>query len=125
MLTITHDINKKLDNPNFLSENLVFIDSQIEDYQFLVSGIYGGINVVIIPENQDGIEVITTYLEKYINYRQNLDAIHIFSHGSPGSVKLGNIFLTILSLQDLDVAVVKKKFNYKNCCNDEIGMLGD
>ena len=93
MLTITHDINKKLDNPNFLSENLVFIDSQIEDYQFLVSGIYGGINVVIIPENQDGIEVITTYLEKYINYRQNLDAIHIFSHGSPGSVKLGNIFL--------------------------------
>ena len=58
MLTITHDINQKSDNPNFLSQNLVFIDSQIDNPQFLVSGIYGGINVVIIPKNQDGIEKI-------------------------------------------------------------------
>ncbi|MDE5085329.1 MAG: DUF4347 domain-containing protein, partial [Trichodesmium sp. St18_bin1] len=84
---------QKSDNPSFLSQNIVFIDSQIENYQFLVSGIYAGVNVVVIPQNQDGIEVITTHLEKYINYRQNLEAIHIFSHGSPGSLKLGNIFL--------------------------------
>ena len=84
---------QKSDNPSFLPQNIVFIDSQIENYQFLVSGIYAGVNVVVIPQNQDGIEVITTHLEKYINYRQNLEAIHIFSHGSPGSLKLGNIFL--------------------------------
>ncbi|MGD1702881.1 DUF4347 domain-containing protein [Dapis sp. BLCC M229] len=93
MLTADRQINHKLETPNFLSPNLVFIDSQIEDYQFLISGIYEGIDVVVIPQNKDGIKVITATLEKYINYQQKLDAIHIFSHGSPGSLKLGNIFL--------------------------------
>ncbi|WP_094678181.1 DUF4347 domain-containing protein, partial [Hydrocoleum sp. CS-953] len=54
---------------------------------------YQGIDIVIIPQNQDGIEVITATLEKYINSHKKLDAIHIFSHGSPGSIKLGDIFL--------------------------------
>ncbi|NES02452.1 MAG: DUF4347 domain-containing protein [Okeania sp. SIO2F4] len=93
MLTADLQINHKLETPNFLSPNLVFIDSQIEDYQFLISGIYEGIDVVVIPQNKDGIKLITATLEKYINYQQKLDAIHIFSHGSPGSLKLGNIFL--------------------------------
>ncbi|NEQ37427.1 MAG: DUF4347 domain-containing protein [Okeania sp. SIO3I5] len=93
MLTVTNHINHKSDNPNFSFQNLVFLDSQIDDYQFLISGIYAGIDVVVIPQNQDGIKVITTTLEKYINSQQKLDAIHIFSHGSPGSLKLGNIFL--------------------------------
>ena len=95
MLTADRQINQKLGVSNFLSPNLVFIDSQIEDYQFLVSGIYEGISVIIIPQNQDGIEVITTHLEQYTNSRQKLDAIHIFSHGSPGSLKLGNISLEL------------------------------
>ncbi|MEM1169130.1 MAG: DUF4347 domain-containing protein [Cyanobacteria bacterium P01_H01_bin.35] len=93
MLTADNHIHQKSNNSNFSLQNLVFIDSQIEDYQFLISGFYAGIDVVIIPENQDGIEVITTHLETYTNSRQKLDAIHIFSHGSPGSLKLGDIFL--------------------------------
>ena len=93
MLTLTNHINQKSDNPNFLSPNLVFIDSQIDNPQFLISGIYAGIDVVVIPQNQDGIKVITATLEKYIKQEQKLDAIHIFSHGSPGSLKLGNILI--------------------------------
>ncbi|MGD1804093.1 DUF4347 domain-containing protein [Dapis sp. BLCC M126] len=93
MLTADRHINQKLENPNFLSSNLVFIDSQIQDYRFLISGFYPGIDVVVIPKNQDGLEVITGTLKKYIKQEQKLDAIHIFSHGSPGSLKLGDIFL--------------------------------
>ncbi|MEB3341398.1 DUF4347 domain-containing protein [Okeania sp.] len=90
---VSPDLNQKSEKSNFLSPNLVFIDSQIDNYQFLISGIYAGTNIVVIPENKDGIEVITTNIEKYTNSCQKLDAIHIFSHGSPGSLKLGNIFL--------------------------------
>ena len=90
MLTADNHINQKSNNPNFLSPNIVFIDSQIEDYQFLISGFYSGIDVIAIPQNQDGIKVITATLEKYIKQDQKLDAIHIFSHGSPGSLKLGD-----------------------------------
>ncbi|NEP84843.1 MAG: DUF4347 domain-containing protein [Okeania sp. SIO3B3] len=90
---VANQINQKSEKSNLLSQNIVFIDSQIDNYQFLTSGIYRGINVVVIPQNQDGIEVITANLEKYRNSEQKLDAIHILSHGSRGSLKLGNIFL--------------------------------
>ncbi len=99
MLTAVHPINYQSENPDSLSRNLVFIDSQVYDFQTLVSGIYEGIDTVIIPENQDGIKFITATLENYTNSPKKLDAIHIFSHGSPGSLSLGNILVNIDTLK--------------------------
>src|SRR4028118_1681740 len=64
---------------------LVFIDSKVEDYQSLISGVSPNAEVIILDETLDGIEQITERLAT----KQNIEAIHIISHGSPGAVQLG------------------------------------
>src|SRR4028119_468009 len=64
---------------------LVFIDSNVEDYQSLISGVSPNAEVIILDETLDGIEQITERLAT----KQNIEAIHIISHGSPGAVQLG------------------------------------
>ncbi|WP_236508538.1 DUF4347 domain-containing protein, partial [Tychonema sp. BBK16] len=68
-----------------LVSNLVFIDSNVEDYQSLISGVSPNAEVIILDETRDGIEQITERLA----IEQNIEAIHIISHGSPGAVQLG------------------------------------
>jgi hypothetical protein len=65
--------------------HLVFIDSNVEDYQSLISGVSPNAEVIILDETLDGIEQITERLAT----KQNIEAIHIISHGSPGAVQLG------------------------------------
>ncbi|MDB9514376.1 DUF4347 domain-containing protein, partial [Kamptonema animale CS-326] len=65
--------------------NLVFIDSNVEDYQSLISGVSPNAEVIILDETLDGIEQITERLAT----EKNIEAIHIISHGSPGAVQLG------------------------------------
>ncbi|MBW3586695.1 MAG: DUF4347 domain-containing protein, partial [Cyanobacteria bacterium 0813] len=64
---------------------LVCIDSNVEDYQSLISGVYPNAEVIILDETRDGIEQITERL----GIEKNIEAIHIISHGSPGAVQLG------------------------------------
>ncbi|MEG4104204.1 DUF4347 domain-containing protein, partial [Microcoleus sp. Pol17_C1] len=64
---------------------LVFIDSNVEDYQSLISGVSPKGKVIILDETRDGIEQITQRLA----IEKNIEAIHIISHGSPGVVQLG------------------------------------
>src|SRR4028118_2309591 len=65
--------------------HVVFIDSNVENYQSLISGVSPNAEVIILDETLDGIEQITERLAT----KQNIEAIHIISHGSPGSVQLG------------------------------------
>jgi hypothetical protein len=65
--------------------SLVFIDSNVEDYQSLISDVSPNAEVIILDETLDGIEQITQRL----TIEQNIEAIHIVSHGSPGAVQLG------------------------------------
>jgi hypothetical protein len=71
--------------PQKFASNLVFIDSNVEDYQSLISGVSPNAEVIILDETLDGIEQITERLA----IEQNIEAIHIISHGSPGAVQLG------------------------------------
>ena len=64
---------------------LVFIDSNVEDYQSLISGISPNAEVIILDETLGGIEQITERLAT----KQNIEVIHIISHGSPSTVQLG------------------------------------
>src|SRR4028119_1099659 len=64
---------------------LVFIDSNVEDYQSLISGVSPNAEVIILDETLDGIEQIAERLA----IEQHIEAIHIISHGSPGAVQLG------------------------------------
>jgi len=72
------------------SQNLFFIDSQVLNLQTLVDS---------LPENSawyqlnvasDGVNQIVKVLEDY----QGLDSIQIFSHGTSGSLSLGNMQLS-------------------------------
>src|SRR4028119_2213813 len=65
--------------------HLVFLDSNVEDYQSLISGVSPNAEVIILDETLDGIEQITEKLAT----KQNIEALHVISHGSPGSVQLG------------------------------------
>ena len=64
---------------------LVFIDSNVKDYESLSNGVSPNAEVVILDETLSGIEQITQRLA----IEQNIEAVHIISHGSPGSVQLG------------------------------------
>ena len=80
---------------------IVFVDTQVEDWESLVSDIEqnsGGrsLEVVLIDSQRNGIEQITLTLEQ----RQDLSAIHVISHGQDGALQLGNTWLEAATLQD-------------------------
>ncbi|MEY2857958.1 MAG: hypothetical protein RLZZ74_2270 [Cyanobacteriota bacterium] len=82
------------DNIFVPTQEIIFIDSQVEDYQILAQGVLPGIEIVVLRSDRDGIEQITAVL----NCKNDLTAIHIVSHGSPGCLYLGNAQLSLDTL---------------------------
>ena len=74
---------------------IVFIDATVADYDSLVAGVKPGIATVILDSKQDGVAQISEYLTNC----QDVCALHIICHGSPGSLQLGT---AQLSLETLD-----------------------
>ncbi|MDZ8140820.1 MAG: DUF4347 domain-containing protein, partial [Nostoc sp. DedQUE04] len=77
----TQNLNKKIS-----VNRLVFIDSQVDNYQTLVTGVLQNTSVVILDNDRDGIEQINQVLALH----QGINSLHIVSHGAPGRVYLGN-----------------------------------
>ncbi len=75
-------------------DRLVFIDPSIENAQSLASSAIVGTKVVMLNASQDGIEQISKVLAGY----QNVASVHILSHGSMGSITLGQSTLNLGSL---------------------------
>ncbi|NML24689.1 DUF4347 domain-containing protein, partial [Zoogloea dura] len=73
---------------------VVFIDTHVADYQSLLGGIGQGIEVRLIDGAQDGVAQIARWAETHSGY----DAIHLFSHGTSGSVTLGSVSLSNANL---------------------------
>ncbi|MCP4982854.1 MAG: DUF4347 domain-containing protein, partial [Gammaproteobacteria bacterium] len=77
------------------SHELVFVDTAVDDYQILVDDLINNADsnrnfeVILLDSEQNGIDVISQTLQGY----EDLDAIHIISHGSDGNVVLGNTSL--------------------------------
>jgi uncharacterized protein DUF4347/cadherin-like protein/Big-like domain-containing protein len=80
---------------------VVFVDVATPHYQQLIDDIVERagsgreVKVVIIEGGSDGIQKITDVLSGL----DNIDAIHIISHGSEGSVQLGSNVLDLATLQ--------------------------
>ena len=68
------------------SHQLVFIDSTVEDIETLADNISGATEVVVLNSEQDELLQISEHLSNY----EDLDAIHIVSHGEPGQLSFGN-----------------------------------
>jgi len=73
---------------------IVFIDTAVADYQSLVAGVKPGIPTVILDSNQGGIAQISEYLAGC----QEVSALHIICHCSPGSLQLGTAQLSLDTL---------------------------
>ena len=67
-----------------IMSKIIFVDTSLEDYQSLIRD-KNGTEIVVLNENASGIEQIT----KALAPRTEIEAIHILSHGSEGSLKLG------------------------------------
>lgn len=72
-----------------MSTNIVFIDARVAGYQTLIAGLTAPAEVFVLDSNSDGVNQIAALLHG----RTEIDALHIVSHGSAGSVYLGNSVL--------------------------------
>ena len=79
-----------------VSHEIVFLDTSVEDYQQLLDDLWNNddpsreIEVVLLSNSRDGIDQISEALAG----REDLDAVHIVSHGTDAAVKLGSTWLT-------------------------------
>ncbi|MEG4111130.1 DUF4347 domain-containing protein [Microcoleus sp. Pol12A6] len=73
---------------------IVFIDAGVENADLLIEGVIPTTEVFVLDGTADGIEQISLVLQ----HRQNIDAVHIISHGSPGCLYLGNSQLSLDTL---------------------------
>jgi Domain of unknown function (DUF4347)/Bacterial Ig-like domain/Beta-propeller repeat len=71
-----------------LERQIAFIDPTVPDYQTLINGIKPDTEVVVLDPNSDGVQQITDALTGEI-----YSAVHIISHGSPGSIQIGSSHL--------------------------------
>jgi uncharacterized delta-60 repeat protein len=92
-------------------KEIAFVDKSLQDYQVLVDGIDDGVEVYLI----DSIEQIANVLR----VQNDLDSIHILSHGNTGSVTIGFDTLDSNTLNNYS-----KELNIiKDALNDEGDIL--
>jgi glucose/arabinose dehydrogenase len=75
------------------SHSVIFVDSRLKDLEQTLAGVHSA-QVVVLDANQDGIRQITQTLQQ----QTNISSIHILSHGSAGTLQLGNAWLNGNSL---------------------------
>ena len=73
---------------------IIFIDNTVPDYENLLKGVEPGSQVILLDHTQDGVQQITQALQG-----KKFAAIHIVSHGSPGSIQLGTAQLSSTTLE--------------------------
>lgn len=76
------------------STPILFIDALVQDIDTLLSTIDPSIEVILLNNQQDGLTQIANALAG----RSDIDAVHVISHGGPGSLQLGNGEITEATL---------------------------
>ncbi|EAW35516.1 Ig-like domain-containing protein [Lyngbya sp. PCC 8106] len=68
------------------NSSLIFIDSNVLNYDEIAANISSGFETITLNPNEDGIDQITQVLTQ----KSNVESIHIISHGSLGSIQIGD-----------------------------------
>lgn len=74
---------------------LVLIDTSLEGYRDLAASVSGA-SVILLDGQQDGISQISQALA----HQQQVEAVHLITHGSAGRLHLGNNTLSLDNLAD-------------------------
>jgi VCBS repeat-containing protein len=77
-----------------MGTSIVFIDSRVAAIDTLLDGMPADADVVLIDSAHDGLDQIAASLQG----RTGIDAIHIISHGSSGTITLGSGVIDIAAL---------------------------
>ena len=77
-------------------KEVVIIDTLVKDPHSIIENISREVSIEVILDDSDGVDAITQILQKY----QNLDAVHIVSHGDAAKLYLGTTNLTLDNLQN-------------------------
>jgi len=80
---------------------VAFVDSAVEDYDTIVNGLGADVEVFIINSETDGLAQIASFLEG----KDEVDAIHIISHGSVGEISLGSSLLNAQTIDNSSAAL--------------------
>ncbi|WP_155969106.1 DUF4347 domain-containing protein, partial [Kamptonema formosum] len=78
------------------THQIVVIDPSVGDWQNLAAGVTEGAEVFVLDATKDGVEQIAQRLAG----RTGISGLHIVSHGSTGSVSLGNSLLSVDTIID-------------------------
>ncbi|MEG3894539.1 DUF4347 domain-containing protein, partial [Microcoleus sp. SVA1_B6] len=83
---------------NLLTANkqVIFVDSSVQNYQNLIDGADANAKIVILDDKSSSIEQIANALAA----QKDIAAVHILSHGSEGSLKLGTDVLNENNLEN-------------------------
>ncbi len=90
---LTDNLVAALGEPNERNE-IAFVDQSVQNVDQLIAQLPPEIDVVLIDSDSDGLEQIAATLAD----RQDVDAIHIISHGDQGRLYLGNDVLDAESM---------------------------
>ncbi|MEG5164538.1 DUF4347 domain-containing protein, partial [Microcoleus sp. AT3-A2] len=99
--------------------SLVFIESGVEDYESITAGVLPGQQVVILDRTKNGIEQITSEMEKYASTNGVIDSVHIFSHGNSGSLQLGSATLNADNLPQYESQLQR----WRNALSDKADIV--
>ena len=76
-------------------KQIVFIDSQVQDYQKLINAFNEDTEVYLIQSNEDGFKKIDSVLKDNCD----VSSLHIIGHGSAGKILFGNATLSNDTIQ--------------------------
>ena len=79
-----------------LNHEILFIDANVPDAQSLIDGLSSDIEVFLLNDKTNVLNQIAEILDGY----QNLDAIHIISHGAEGELAFANGVLNIANVNN-------------------------
>src|SRR4028119_2380104 len=98
MSSIFASIDSQSVSRNSLPKSIVFIGSDLDDYQSLADGALPGTETIILDKNRNGVEQITAKMQTIAAAGGTVDQVHVFSHGSSGSLQLGSATLNLDNL---------------------------
>lgn len=83
--------------------SLYFVDSSLSDLDSLLQALPSGAEVVLLQPDQDGLAQMLDALAG----REGIDALHVLTHGAPGSIQLGETSLSLGTLAGSADALAK------------------
>jgi Ca2+-binding RTX toxin-like protein len=81
-----------------MRNHVAFIDSGVEDLASLISGMRDNVEAIVLNARQPALEQIVSVLRD----RKAVDGLHIFAHGSTGSIEFSAGTLALDGIDNLD-----------------------